>query len=67
MGSRKWAVIGLESRAASARVTNHFVTIFSQTYNKYLAMLCKNIHNNAVCILTNFYGFHTKNVIPKSF
>ena len=35
MGSREWLVVGLKSRAASARVTKHFVTIFSKTYNKY--------------------------------
>ena len=33
MGSREQTVIGLESRAVSARVTQHFVTIFSQTCN----------------------------------
>ena len=31
MGSRGRAVIGLESRAVSARVTKHFDTIFSKT------------------------------------
>ena len=35
MGSHEWLVVGLKSRAASARVTNHFVTIFSKTCNKY--------------------------------
>ena len=35
MGSREWLVVGLKSRAASARVTKHFVTIFSKTCNKY--------------------------------
>ena len=29
MGSRKQAVTGLASQAVSARVTKHFVTIFS--------------------------------------
>ena len=29
MGSRGWVVMGLKSRAASAQVTKHFVTIFS--------------------------------------
>ena len=27
MGSREWAVMGLESRPVSAQVTKHFVTI----------------------------------------
>ena len=31
MGSREWVVRGLKSQAASARVTKHFVTIFSKT------------------------------------
>ena len=35
MGSHEWVVMGLKSRAASARVTKHFVTIFSKTCNKY--------------------------------
>ena len=35
MGSHEWLVVGLKSRAASARVTKHFVTIFSKTCNKY--------------------------------
>ena len=35
MGSREWLVVGLKSRAASARGTKHFVTIFSKTCNKY--------------------------------
>ena len=34
MGSRERAVMGLGSRAVSARVTKHFVTIFSKTCNK---------------------------------
>ena len=33
MGSRERAVMGLESQAISARVTEHFVTIFSKTCN----------------------------------
>ena len=35
MGSRECVVMGLKSRAASALVTKHFVTIFSKTCNKY--------------------------------
>ena len=35
MGSTEWLVVGLKSRAASAQVTKHFVTIFSKTCNKY--------------------------------
>ena len=35
MGSREWLVVGLKSRAASARVTKHFVAIFSKTCNIY--------------------------------
>ena len=31
MGSLELAVMGLESLAVSARVTKHFVTIFSKT------------------------------------
>ena len=34
MGSHERTVMGLESRAVSARVTKHFVTIFSTTCNK---------------------------------
>ena len=36
LGSSEWVVtcIGLKSRAASARVTKHFVTFFSKTCNK---------------------------------
>ena len=34
-GSREWVVMGLKSRAASARVTKYFVTFFSETCNKY--------------------------------
>ena len=33
MGSGEQAVIGLASRAVSARVTKHFVTNFSKTCN----------------------------------
>ena len=33
MGSRERAVMGLESRAISAGITKHFVTIFSKTCN----------------------------------
>ena len=33
MCSREWAVMGLESRAISGRLTKHFVTIFSKTCN----------------------------------
>ena len=36
MGSREGTVMGLESQAVSARVTKHFVTIFSKTCNNYL-------------------------------
>ena len=35
IGSREWHVVGLKSRAASAWITKHFVTIFSKTCNKY--------------------------------
>ena len=35
MGSRECVVMGLKSRAVSALVTKHFVTIFSKTCNKY--------------------------------
>ena len=35
MGSREWVVMGLKSRAVSARVTKHLVTMFSKTCNKY--------------------------------
>ena len=35
MGSREWVVLDLKSRAASARVTKYFATIFSITCNKY--------------------------------
>ena len=28
MGSREWAIMGLEPRAVSARITNYFVTIY---------------------------------------
>ena len=36
MGSCEQAVMGLESRAVSAGVTKHFVTIFSKTcYKKH--------------------------------
>ena len=34
MGSCELAVMGLESRAVTAGVTKHFVTIFSETCNK---------------------------------
>ena len=33
MGSHEQAVMGLESRAVSAWVTMHFVTIFNKTCN----------------------------------
>ena len=33
IGSRERAIMGLESQAVSARVTKHFVTIFSKTWN----------------------------------
>ena len=33
MGSHVRAVMGLESQAVSARLTKHFVTIFSKTCN----------------------------------
>ena len=33
MGSHEQAVMGFDSRAVSARVTKHFVTIFSKTCN----------------------------------
>ena len=35
MGSRDPAVMGLESRAVIAQVAKLFVTIFSETCNKY--------------------------------
>ena len=35
MGSRECVVMSLKSRAASALVTKHFVTIFSKTCYKY--------------------------------
>ena len=35
MGSRECFIMGLKSRAASALVTKHFVTIFSKTCNKF--------------------------------
>ena len=35
-GSCEWTVMGLESPAVSARVTQHFVTVFSKTCNKVL-------------------------------
>ena len=35
MGSSEWLDVGLKSPAASARVTKHFVTIFSKTCNEY--------------------------------
>ena len=38
MGSREWAVMGLESRAVSACVTKHFVTIFSKRCNNALCI-----------------------------
>ena len=40
MGSHERAVMALESRAVSVRVTKHFVTIYSKTCNKliYLSM-----------------------------
>ena len=34
-GSCEWVIVGSKSRTASARVTKHFVTIFSKTCNKY--------------------------------
>ena len=33
MGSREQAVMGFESRVVSARVTKHFVSNFSKTFN----------------------------------
>ena len=47
MGPHKRAVIGLESRAISARATKHFVTIFSKTCNKtqYDYGKCSKISN----------------------
>ena len=38
MGSRGRDVMGLESRAVSARVIKHFVTIFSKTCNKSISL-----------------------------
>ena len=35
MGSSEWFVMTFKSRAASAQVTKHFVTIFSKTGIKY--------------------------------
>ena len=35
MGAHERAIMGLESPAVSARVTQHFVTIFSKTCNNY--------------------------------
>ena len=35
VGSRECVVMGLKSRAVSALVTKHFVTVFSKTCNKY--------------------------------
>ena len=43
MGSRERAVLVLETRAVSARVTKHFVTIFSKTCwerDDLLAVVC---------------------------
>ena len=39
MGSREPGDIGLASRAESARVTKHFVTVFSKEWNKYMYFL----------------------------
>ena len=36
MGSRARTIMGLESHSVSGRVTKHFVTIFSKTYNNIL-------------------------------
>ena len=36
MGSREWLVVGLKSRAASALVTKHFVTILTGFKNATL-------------------------------
>ena len=49
MGSRGRDVMGLESRAVSARVIKHFVTIFSKTCNKTISLpvatSCDNYYN----------------------
>ena len=36
MGSCKYAIMGLVPLAVSARVTMHFVTVFSKTCNKHI-------------------------------
>ena len=50
MSSREWADMGLESQAVSARVTKHFVTVFSKTCNntKYTG----GIRGNVFCLTT---------------
>ena len=47
MGPQAWVVIGLESRAVSARVTQHIITIFSQTYPSYSDRGFKHIISKA--------------------
>ena len=36
MGSRERAIMGMESLAVSARVTKHFITIFSKACNHFI-------------------------------
>ena len=50
MGSCEWAVMGLESLAVSAGVTNHFVTTFSKTCNK--EFLKSNAHSKLIGLIT---------------
>ena len=49
MGSLERAVMGFESRAVSARVTKHIVTIFSKTCN-FVTFLVKHV-------ITKFYPY----------
>ena len=43
MGSRKRAVMNLESRAISARVTKQIVTIFSKACDNYYYIMTSSI------------------------
>ena len=61
MGSCEWVIMGLVPQAVSARVTLHFVTIFSKTCNKHICGSC-----DIDCYLTFFSSYPSQPYNPKS-
>ena len=66
MGSSKRAVMGLESRAVSARVTKHSVTIFSKTCNNVTLNMPRALVLNGITLMRQFHGNECPHYMQKS-